>query len=384
MILKSLNILNYKNIEEARLSFSPRLNALVGHNGMGKTNVLDAIYYLAFCRSTTSTQDAHNVRHDAPDFMLDATLESDAGAEEHLVCAYRNGGQKRVAKNGKSLRRLSDHVGSVPLVMVSPYDVSLAEGSGEGRRAFMDAAISQYDKAYLESLIRYERALKQRNALLRGAEEGVVDWSVAETLEDMMSLEAEVIYAARREFVEAFVPVFRDMYASFCDNASETSIVDITLQTHAERGSLRELLRAGRQKEAIVGHTLYGPHRDDLLLTLGGYPVRREASQGQTKTYAIAMKLAQYLLLKQRHGGRTPLLLLDDIFDKLDRGRVERIVQFAAQSPDLGQVFITDTNRDHLDRLLAASREDYRLFYVEDGRVSLSSSSETPATQPLS
>lgn len=375
MLLRTLNILNYKNIEEAHLTFSPRLNALVGQNGMGKTNVLDAIYYLAFCRSTTSTQDAHNVRHEAADFMLDAAFETDAGGEEQVVCAYRVGGQKRVSKNGKSLRRLSDHVGSVPLVLVSPYDVSLAEGGSEVRRAFMDAAVSQYDKAYLEALIRYDRALKQRNALLRNAEEKGIDWTVVDTLDELMSAEAEVIYGARRDFVTAFVPVFRDMYQRLCDNPSEPTLVDITLQSHAERGSLCDLLREGRQKEAIVGHTLYGPHRDDLLLTLGGYPVRREASQGQTKTYALAMKLAQYLLLKQRQGGRMPLLLLDDIFDKLDRGRVTRIVEFAAQSPDLGQVFITDTNREHLDRLLAATQGDYSLFTVQDGAVSPASHS---------
>ncbi len=369
MILQSLNILNYKNIAEAHLDFSPRLNALVGKNGMGKTNVLDAIYYLAFCRSTSSMQDRHNVLHGEAAFMLDASLESDSGTTEQVVCSYTLNGQKRVARNGKALRRLSDHIGSLPLVMVSPQDVMLAEGGSEERRAFMDAAISQYSAHYLEALIRYERALKQRNALLKD-ETKEPDWAVVETLEDLMSADADVIYSGRKSFVEQFAPVFKELYFQLCDNETEAQVVDITLKSDGERGELRQILREWRQKERIVGHTLHGPHRDDLLLTLNTFPVKREGSQGQTKTYVIAMKLAQYLLLKRRQGGRTPLLLLDDIFDKLDRGRVGRIINFATQSPDLGQVFITDTNREHLDQLLEASGEGYKLFFVENGNVS--------------
>lgn len=336
---------------------------------MGKTNVLDAIYYLAFCRSTTSLQDRHNVLHGETAFMLDASLEGDTGTSEQLVCSYKMNGQKRIGRNGKALRRLSDHVGTVPLVMVSPHDVMLAEGGSEERRSFMDTAISQYDAKYLEALIRYERALKQRNALLKD-ENVEPDWGVVDTLEDMMSSDAETIYAGRRGFVEEFTPIFKELYSQLCDNEEEAQVVSITLKSDGERGELKPILTEWRQKEHIVGHTLHGPHRDDLLLTLDGFPVKREGSQGQTKTYVIAMKLAQYLLLKRRQGGRTPLLLLDDIFDKLDSGRVGRIVSFATQSPDLGQVFITDTNRENLNQLLSASHEDYRLFEVVGGIIS--------------
>jgi DNA replication and repair protein recF len=249
-------------------------------------------------------------------------------------------------------------------VMLSPSDEQLVTGGSEERRKFMDSVIAQTSPRYLEALIRYGKTLQQRNALLK--QEGPLDEGLFDVLESLMDADAAVIYAARSEFVEAFRPIFSALYARLCNAAAEA--VDITYESHADRGPLGPLLREGRVREQIVGHTLHGPHKDNLDLLMNGHSVRREASQGQTKTFFIAMKLAQFLYLKNHGERRTPLLLLDDIFDKLDAGRVSCIVDYVS-GEDFGQIFITDTNRDHLDRILAATHRDYRLFVVENGRL---------------
>lgn len=367
MILTKLNVVNYRNLAQAELAFSPNVNCLVGANGQGKTNVLDAIYYLSFCRSSSNPTDVQNVRHGEEFFLVEGEYATDSGTTEKVFCGVKAGTPKRVEHNGKKLRRIAEHIGTIPLVMISPSDSLLVTGGSEERRRFMDSVISQYDSEYLESLIRYDKALRQRNALLR-REDTEPDWEVVGVLEEMMAREAETIFARRRTFIEAFVPLFKQLYDELCDNATEAASVSIEYQSHGFRGDLLPQLREGRAKERIVGYTLHGPHKDDLSLLLGGYPLRREGSQGQTKTYFIAMKLAQFLFLKEKGQRRTPLLLLDDIFDKLDAGRVGRIVRYASGDA-FGQIFITDTNREHLDQILAATQRDYRLFNVSDGQV---------------
>ena len=369
MQLKKLDIVNYRNIVQADLEFSPNVNCFVGANGMGKTNVLDAIYYLSFCRSAFNPLDSQIIRHGDDYFMIEGSYESHDGVCDNVVCGVRRGAPKRLSKNGKRLMRISDHVGSMPLVMISPRDSELVTGTGEERRRFLDAAISQYDKAYLSSLIRYENALRQRNAVMR-QEDVRPDWELVSVLEDQMAAEADVIFEARRCFSRDFVPIFRKLYRVLCDNEAEASDVDIEYESHLQRGPLKAQLEGFREKERIVGYTLHGVHKDDLHLLLGGYSVRREGSQGQVKTYSIAMKLAQFLFLKEKGDRRTPLLLLDDVFDKLDAGRVGRIVDYVSGDA-FGQIFITDTDRARLDRILAATKRDYRLFQVEDGRVEL-------------
>ena len=232
------------------------------------------------------------------------------------------------------------------------------------QRRFADAGLAaqQHDAAYLASAMRYERALKQRNALLRESSEP--DEAIMDVLEDMMSADAQVICDARRAYAEGFAPIFRELYSQISGRDAELAQVEYSIQT--QPSDLREKLRTMRERERIVGHTLYGPHRDDLLLTLGGYAIKREGSQGQIKTFFVSMKLSQFLFLKRTIAGSIPILLLDDIFDKLDAGRVERIIRLVTQS-EFGQIFITDTNRGHLDTILAASAQGYRLFNVADG-----------------
>lgn len=331
---------------------------------MGKTNILDAIYYLSFCKSSSGALDALCIRHDTDFFMIQGKYKQATGSEDTISCGVKRGQRKRIRRNDKEYRRLAEHIGVVPLVLISPSDSQLIAGGSEERRRFLDIVISQYDTVYLESLMRYNKMLQQRNALLK--QELEPDPGVLDVLETMMGADAAVIYDARRKFVEAFRPTFRAMYARLCDNTDEE--VDIHYDSHADRGDLTPILHDWRAKERIVGYTLHGPHKDNMEMLINGYPIRREGSQGQNKTFFISMKLAQYVFLKNLGDKRTPLLLLDDIFDKLDAGRVSRIVEYVS-GDEFSQIFITDTNRDHLDQILQSTSRDYRLFEVNEGQV---------------
>ena len=381
MILEQLSLLNYKNIEQAQLTLSPNVNCLIGANGQGKTNVLDAIYFLSFGKSATALTDGACVRHDAEFMMLQGKYRSALMEEEEISCGIKRGQRKRMRRNDKEYKRLSEHLGVIPLVMLSPADEQLVSGGSEERRHFMDIVLSQVSPNYLAALIRYNKSLQQRNAMLKQEEEP--DAQLFEVLEEMMSMDAAVIYQERQAFVRDFVPIFQTMYARFCNAASEE--VDILYDTHASRGDLLPILVRDRAKERIVGYTLHGPHKDNLELLMNGHNVRREASQGQTKTFFIAMKLAQFIYLKSMGEHRTPILLLDDIFDKLDAGRVACIVDYVS-GDDFEQIFITDTNREHLDSILAATHREYKLFEVKGGEVALvenhcaSGAAELPAS----
>lgn len=364
MILKHLSITNYRNLPLAVLDFSANVNCFVGANGMGKSNVLDAIYYLSFCRGFATAQDALNVNHEADYFILEGDYAQESGSSRHVCCSLKRGSRKRLKIDGKDVKRISEHVGKIPLVMIAPADSALISGGSEERRHFMDMVIMQYSAPYLEALIRYERALKQRNVLLK--QEAEPDASVLDVIEEMMAESGMFIYEMRKDFVKAFQPIFLQLYQRLAGDASEK--VAMSYVSHGDRGDLQAQLRDWRIRERIVGYSLHGIHKDDLDLTLNGFTVKREASQGQQKTYFIAMKLAQYVFLKNKGEHKVPLLLLDDIFDKLDAKRVEQIVNYVS-GDDFGQIFITDTRREHLDKVLAATRRDYKLFCVESGEV---------------
>jgi DNA replication and repair protein RecF len=365
MVLDNLAIFNYKNIREAELAFSPNVNCFVGRNGEGKTNVLDAIYYLSFCKSSTNYNDSQVICHDADFFTLsgDYTTESD----EHLkiYCGVKRQHKKVFKRNGKEYGKLSEHIGQILLVLVSPIDQELISGGSELRRKFMDMVISQYDAEYLHLLIRYRKALQQRNVLLRGDAEPDSDF--IGIYENEMALSGEAIYRKRKNFVDEFLPIFRQIYAQL-GGADEN--IDLTYRSHCEDGPLLQTLQASRPKDRVMGFSLKGVHRDDLDMQLNGYPIKREGSQGQNKTFMISMKLAQFDFLKGKGNRRVPILLLDDIFDKLDSRRVEQIVEMVAGNR-FGQIFITDTNRDFLKSVLERTGKDYRMFNVEAGKVTL-------------
>lgn len=362
MILKQLSVLNYKNLEQVELTFSPKLNCFIGRNGMGKTNLLDAIYYLSFCKSAGNPIDSQNIRHETDFFMIQGYYEMEDGTPEEIFCGLKRRQKKQFKRNKKEYQRLSDHIGFLPLVQVSPDDSVLIAGGSEERRRFMDMVISQYDKEYLEALIRYNKALAQRNALLKM--EQMPDAEQFLIWEETMDHTAQIVYRKRSEFLEKFIFLFQEIHAAITQQKEQVGLAYVS---HLGRGALLPQLAAGRQKEYIVGHTLYGIHKDDLEMTLSEYAMKREGSQGQNKSYLIALKLAQFLFLKEK-GHHTPILLLDDIFDKLDASRVEQIIRLVS-GQDYGQIFITDTNREHLDTILAQMGEEYCIFQVTDGRV---------------
>lgn len=359
MILEKLTILNYKNIGEVTLDFSPKVNCFIGHNGVGKTNVLDAIHYLSFCRSSISNTDSQVIRHGEEFFMLEGRYATDDAEPEIVYCGMKRGTKKHFKRNGKEYRRLSEHIGLIPIVMVAPADNMIIDGLSEERRRLMDMVISQFDHAYIDHLARYTKALQQRNSLLRQEEEP--DASLLDVLEEQMGYEGECVFAAREAFVNELIPVFQSYYEAISGGREE---VGISYESHCRRGPLAEVIRRDRFKDRAVGYSLHGVHRDDLVFTLGAHQMKREGSQGQNKTFAVALKLAQFDFLKRTASRTTPLLLLDDIFDKLDSDRVERIVEIVSSS-SFGQIFVTDTNRDHLDKILARSGGDYKIFEVK-------------------
>ena len=361
MILKRISILNYKNLEQVELDFSPKMNCFIGQNGMGKTNLLDAVYYLSFCKSATNPIDSQNMMHHQDFFVIQGFYETELGDTEEIYCGMKRRQKKQFKRNKKEYTRLSDHIGFIPLVMVSPSDSELISGGSEERRRFMDVVISQYDKEYLEALIRYNKALQQRNTLLKN-EQGF-DEELIEVWEEMMAASGEVVYRMRCAFIEEFIPIFQTFYSQISQNKEEVGLV---YESHAQQGDLLQLLKESRQRDQIMGYSLKGIHKDDLLMQLGDYPIKKEGSQGQNKTYLIALKLAQFDFLRRTGSHTTPLLLLDDIFDKLDASRVEQIVKLVA-GDKFGQIFITDTNRDHLDKIMQKIEGEYKVFSVEDG-----------------
>lgn len=363
MFLKKISIINYKNIKTAELELSPKINCFIGHNGEGKTNFLDAVYYLSFCRSAYTAIDSQVICHDENFFMLEGLYETDDGGSEDIYCGMKRGVKKHFKRNKKEYKRLSQHIGLIPLIFVSPSDTLLIDGGGDERRRLMDVVISQYDTTYIDALNRYNKALKQRNMLLKAEEEP--DAALMDILEEQMAEWGEAIYACRKAFIDDLIPVFRTFYDSISGCREEVSLDYVS---HCRRGPLLDVIRRDRVKDRAVGYSLHGIHRDDLEMQLGGYPLKREGSQGQNKTFVIALKLAQFSFLKRTCRNTKPILLLDDIFDKLDADRVEQIVRIVS-SDDFGQIFLTDTNRDHLDRILQTSSLGYRIFSVSGGEI---------------
>ena len=362
MILKHISILNYKNLRETELDLSPKINCFLGTNGMGKTNLLDAIFYLSFCKSATNPIDSQNIMHGQEFFVLQGFYETDDGSPEEIYCGLKRHQKKHFKRNKKEYTRLADHIGFIPLVMVSPSDAELISGGSEERRKLMDVTLSQYDKEYLHALLRYNRALQQRNILLKAETE--TDNELFDIWEDAMTANGEILFRKRTEFIRDFIPTFQFFY-EFISQGKEQVVLHY--KSHAQQGKLADLLRESRMRDRIIGFSTKGIHKDELEMLLGEYPIKREGSQGQSKTYLIALKLAQFDFLK-KNGKNVPLLLLDDIFDKLDASRVEQIIRLAG-SDDFGQIFMTDTHREHLENILPKIQKHYCSFHVQNGTI---------------
>lgn len=362
MFLREISILNYKNIREATLRFSDKLNCFVGLNGQGKTNILDAIYYLSFTKSAYNTIDSQNITHDAEMALIQGRYDFDIATEdanEVISCGIKRGVKKQFRRGKKDYQRLIDHIGLIPLVMVSPQDSELISEGSDERRRFVDGVISQYNKQYLEHLTQYNALLKQRNALLKQYEDYPQNApaELFEVIEMQMVAHANYIFEQRTDFIQRFVPAFQDVYSAISGDSEQVSL---HYTSQLQDRDLAEAFARTRQRDLIVGWTTQGIHKDELDMQLGEYPLKRVGSQGQQKSYLLAMKLGQAIFLGK------PILLLDDIFDKLDSERVERIIRLVS-SERFGQIFITDTDRQHLTSILQGIHHASCVFHVSNG-----------------
>ncbi|MCL2651638.1 MAG: DNA replication and repair protein RecF [Candidatus Azobacteroides sp.] len=362
MIINQISILNFKNLEQVDLNFSPKLNCLFGNNGMGKTNLLDALFYLSFCKNLTNLNDSQLIQHDKDFCILQGKYVFENGVTEDIYCGLKLKHRKIFKRNKKEYEKLSEHIGLLPLVMISPADTELIHGGSDERRKFVDMVISQYDKSYLQALIRYNKALVQRNSLLKESNQS--DDTLFEIWEEQLVANGHLIHEKRKSFVAEFLPIFKEFHQFIC-NSEET--IDLSYQSQLSETDLKTSLIQRRERDKILGYTSAGIHKDDFDFLSDGYLIRKIGSQGQSKTYLIALKLAQFNFLVKT-GSSTPMLLLDDVFDKLDAERVEQIVKLAIQD-QFGQIFITDTNRKYLDEILSKMDQNYKLFLVENGNI---------------
>lgn len=358
MYLKRLELLNYKNISQLELDFSKGINCFIGNNGVGKTNILDSIFYLSSCKSYFSLPDSQNIKHEEKYMMLKGSFEKQ-GSREEIYCGIKQGQKKKFKRNNEEYKKFSEHIGLLPVVMVSPSDNVLIDGSGEDRRRFMDGVISLWDKEYLNNLIKYNRAVQQRNKMLK---DGSFSRDVFEVWDEQLVMLGESIHKKRKAFVEEIIPVFQKYYELISSGKEK---VKLNYKSQLNGADFGELLVEHYNKDRAFQYTTCGVHRDDIVFSLGDFPVKKIGSQGQKKTYLIALKLAQFEFIKSKSNVR-PILLLDDIFDKLDAERVEQIVCLVSDH-NFGQIFISDTNRDHLDSILKENVEDYNIFKINNG-----------------
>lgn len=364
MYLQELSLVNFKNFEHAEFKFADGLNCFIGNNGAGKTNLMDAIYYLSFCKSFLNPVDAQNIRFDQEFFMIQGKY-SRLDSDETIYCGLKRNQKKSFKRNQKEYKKLSEHIGLLPVIIVTPLDTNLISGGSEERRRFIDSVISQYNAVYLDHLIRYNRALQQRNNLLKQfAGQIPYQAELIEIWDDQLVKYGQLIHAERMNFVDNLKPVFQQYYQLI---SGGMELVGLKLQSDLLTNDLAQLLKDNIGRDRMLQYTSTGIHKDDFEFELAGYPIKKFGSQGQKKTYLVALKLAQFDFMKEI-SGLTPILLLDDIFDKLDRNRVEQIVKLVADD-HFGQIFITDTNREHLDLMIARLDTEFKIFTINDGQV---------------
>lgn len=364
MFLKHLTALNFKSYGQVEVEFHPKLNCFVGDNGQGKTNLLDIIYYLSICKSAFNPIDSQNIKH-AEDFFIIQGLYDRDDKDETIFCAVKQSEGKVFKRNGKEYPRLADHVGLLPVVIISPADLSLIVDGSEERRKYINSVISQFDRQYLDELIRYNRVLAQRNKMLKDID-GRDNFSVelVEVLDEQLSMIGEIIFKKRNDFVDKLIPIFQKYYTII---SGRDERVELVYQSQIKGEDFKALLGSSFSKDRMLQFTSVGVHKDDLTLMLNNYSIKKEGSQGQQKTYLIALKLAQFEFMKSISGVR-PILLLDDIFDKLDINRVENFIKLVSDD-SFGQIFITDTNKGRLNEILDQLHSGFKLFKVDSGSV---------------
>ncbi|TLX74695.1 DNA replication/repair protein RecF [Labilibacter sediminis] len=362
MFLKQLHLINFKNIKLAQLQLREGINCFVGSNGAGKTNMLDAIYYMSFCKSFFNPVDSQNVNHDNDFFVIQGTYDLN-DQEEHIYCGLKKGQKKQFKRNKKEYDKLSNHIGLLPLVMISPQDDALIVEGSELRRKYVDSVISQYDKTYLDQLIKYNKVISQRNVFLKN--NSVLNAEVHNML-DVWDIQiialGEKIASARRQFLAELKLVFHEMYNFISDN---NEVVEFEYKSQLNADDFAEDLKEARQRDVVLGYSTKGIHKDDVEFKIGGYPIKKMGSQGQKKTFLISLKLGQFIFLA-RHKKVKPILLLDDIFDKLDRQRGDRLIELVG-GDNFNQIFITDTQINRIEPILKRINKQNSIFEVKNG-----------------
>jgi len=362
MHLKKLSVLNFKNYPETELQFSNRINCLTGNNGEGKTNILDAIHYLSFCKSFFNPIDSQNILHESPFFLIQGVFEG-PDQEDDIYCGLKRNQKKQFKRNKKEYSRLADHIGLYPLVMISPADSELITEGSESRRKFIDSVIAQFDRDYLENLISYNKVLSQRNALLKQFSDSRQFDRTSLEIWDMQLIEyGKRVHLKRQDFINSFITIFQKYYELISGGREE---VGMGYTSHLNDTSFADALEKALNRDRAMEYTTVGIHKDDLEFTINGYPLKKYASQGQQKSFLIALKLAQFDFIKNIKKV-TPILLLDDIYDKLDDRRVKQLMELVS-SDNFGQLFITDTHPTRLANLFLTTNADFKVFQITNG-----------------
>lgn len=365
MILEKLSLLNYKNFDAETFQFDPKINCLVGNNGVGKTNVLDAIYHLSFGKSYFNPITIQNMRHGTDFFVIEGNYIKNDETEKMVVSA-KKGQRKIIKRNGKVYEKLSEHIGFLPLVIISPADQDLIIEGSETRRRFIDSVISQRDPEYLQNLINYNRVLSQRNALLKYfAANHTFNKDNLEVYDEQLHQYGTPIFEKRVAFTEEFAPIFLRRYASISSGNEELGFV---YQSQMMEEELSVLLKENLNRDRANQYTNFGIHKDDLSFEIDGHPIKRFGSQGQQKSYLIALKLAQFDFIKN-HLKDNPILLLDDIFDKLDEQRVEHLITLV-EKDNFGQIFISDTHAERTEEVIKKVHQSYKMFPLDQRNTS--------------
>lgn len=365
MYLKQLSLVNFKNISGADLELGKKFNCFVGNNGSGKTTVLDAVHYLSMCKSFLNPIDSQNIKRDQPFMVLSGTFFKDD--EDSLVyCALKHEGKKQFKKNKKEYQRLIDHVGQFPTVIIAPTDADIINGGSDLRRKFLDGVISQLDREYLENLVQYNKALQQRNALLKYFRENrTFQQESLEVWDAQLSQRGTLIYQRRKKFLEDFISAFSSYYKTISESVEEIGLI---YDSQLSEGDMLDLLKASLDKDRAATYTTVGIHKDDLALTINDFPLKKFGSQGQQKSALVSLKLAQFKVMHEK-SGITPLLLLDDIFDKLDDDRVGQMLKLVGGKA-FGQIFITDTHPERVAELLKGEK-DVKVFPISQGEIQI-------------
>lgn len=360
IFLKQIELVNYRNHNDSTFTFQHLINCFTGQNGVGKTNLLDAIYYLSFTKSFINSIDSQNIDNQQDFFVIRGDFQIHE-QDVSIFCGQKRNQKKQFKFNKKEYEKLSDHIGKIPLVLIAPSDILLISEGSEERRKFMDSVISQYDKAYLDDLIAYNRLLNQRNAWLKqAARREQNDWSLIHIMDEQMNIFAGRIHQKRQQFMEQFLPLFTRFYTLI---AQEQESAEISYQSQLFEADFVQLCDERRRKDLALEYTSAGIHKDDLLFTINGQALKKQASQGQQKSFIIALKLAQFDFIDQKSGTK-PLLLLDDIFEKLDQNRITQIIRLVSES-HFGQIFITDTHRERIEAILEGIGANYAIFELE-------------------